>query len=105
MHQVMTWVLLVTGCEFSAAHKRELIAGIQSDACYIRRERYSKLPPTSLRNQRVAALELLLTDLNDRHTSDYVPQGARSLFAWLRHRVTARRGADLQPFSHTDIHF
>jgi hypothetical protein len=105
MHEVMTWILLVTGCEFSAAHKRELIAGIQNDACYIRRELYRKLSPTSLRNRRVAALELLLTNLNDCLTSDYVPQGSRSLFAWLRHRGTARRGADLQAFSRTDIHF
>ncbi len=104
-HEVMTWMLLVTECEFSADHKRELIAGIQQDPCYVKRDRYRQLPTSSRRYQRAAALELLLKDVQSRDTSDYVSEEPKGLFAWLRHKVTAQPGADLQPFSHTDLHF
>jgi hypothetical protein len=104
VHEVMTWMLLVTECEFSAAHKSELIAGIRNDPCYVKRDRYRQLPASSGRHQRLAALEMLLTDLESRDTSNYVPKGPRSLFAWLRHKVATRPGTELQPFSHTDIH-
>ena len=104
VHEVMTWILLVTECEFSAAHKRELIAGIQIDSCYIKRDRYRELPSSSRRHQRLVAIEMLLTDLKSRDTSNYVPSGPRSLVAWLRHKVATRPGTDLQPFSQTDIH-